>query len=281
MTPLVSPAALLARSPHQPVVLLDARTGPTARQQYEAQHLRGARFVALEHDLAAPVADAAVGGRHPLPELAAFAAVLGRLGITPESHVVVYDDKAGANAAARCWWMLRAAGHLAVQVLDGGLTAALAAGFPTGTGPEAVAPAPPYPATGWALPTAARVEVERATLTGSHLIIDVREAARYRGETEPIDLVAGHIPTAVNVPFTGNLAADGTFLAPDLLRAKYRAVLHGRPEAELIVHCGSGVTACHALLAMAQAGMAIPSLYVGSWSEWSRNELPQATGAQP
>ena len=281
MTPLISPAALLAHSLHESVVLLDARTGPAARQQYEARHLRGAQFVALEHDLAAPVADAAAGGRHPLPELAAFAEVLGRLGITPASHVVVYDDKAGANAAARCWWLLRAAGHPAVQVLDGGLAAALAAGFPTSAGPETVAPAPSYPTTGWALPAVTMAAVERATRSGSSLIIDVREAARYRGETEPIDLVAGHIPTAVNVPFTGNLAADGTFLAPELLRAKYRAVLHERPETEVIVHCGSGVTACHTLLAMAQAGLAIPSLYVGSWSEWSRNELPQATGEQP
>lgn len=281
MTPLVTPAALLALAPQKSLVLLDARTGPAARPQYEARHLRGAQFVALEHDLAAPVADAAAGGRHPLPDLAGFARVLGRLGITPESHVVVYDSQAGANAAARCWWLLRAVGHAAVQVLDGGLAAALAAGFPTSAGVETLAPAPPYPVTDWALPTATLADVAQATRTGSALIVDVREAARYRGETEPIDLVAGHIPTAVNAPYTGNLAPDGAFLAPELLREKYRALLRGRPEAQVIVHCGSGVTACHTLLAMAQAGLAIPSLYVGSWSEWSRNELPQATGEQP
>ncbi|MBF9221977.1 sulfurtransferase [Hymenobacter ruricola] len=276
--PLITPADLLALVSTQPLVLVDARSGSTAYDHFQAQHLQGARHVDLNRDLAAPAADAAVGGRHPLPSLEGFAHVLGQLGIGPGSHVVVYDDKSGANAAARFWWMLTAVGHTAVQVLDGGLPAALAAGYPTSAGAEVPAPAPPYRATGWRLPTVTIEDVERATQTGSHLIIDVREPARYHGETEPIDLVAGHIPTAINVPFGSNLAADGTYLAPELLQEKYTAVLGPRPASEVIVHCGSGVTACHTLLAFAQAGLPIANLYVGSWSEWSRTQRPIATG---
>ena len=278
MKPVISPAAVLAAQSSASLVLVDARTGPDARRHHEAQHLRGARYVDLGQDLAATVADAAVGGRHPLPSLAAFAGKLGELGIGPETQVVVYDDKSGANAAARFWWMLTAVGHAAVQVLDGGLPAALAAGLPTSASPEAFAPRAPYPVVGWGLPTVTLAEVAHAVRTGRHLIIDVREAARYRGDTEPIDAVAGHIPTAVNVPFAGNMDANGYFLASEVLREKYLAATNHRPAADVIVHCGSGVTACHTLLAMAQAGLPIPNLYMGSWSEWSRSGQPIATG---
>ncbi|WP_210518327.1 sulfurtransferase [Hymenobacter terricola] len=278
MNPLITPAELLALLPTRPVVLLDARSGPTARQAYEAQHLRGALPIDLDQDLAGPAANPAEGGRHPLPDLPAFARVLGRLGIGPDSQVVVYDDKAAANAAARCWWMLRAVGHAAVQVLDGGLGAALTAGVPTSAGTETPIPAPPYPVDVWQLSTATADDVERATQSSSHLVIDVREAGRYRGEFEPIDLVAGHIPGAVSVPFGSNLAEDGTYLAPAELRQKYQEVFGSHAPAEVIFHCGSGVTACHSLLAIAQAGWPIPQLYVGSWSEWSRSGRPIATG---
>jgi thiosulfate/3-mercaptopyruvate sulfurtransferase len=262
-------------------VLIDARSGREAHNLYQAQHLHGARHADLDRDLAAPVTNAAIGGRHPLPAPEDFARLLGQLGITPESHVVVYDDKSGANAAARFWWMLRAAGHAAVQVLDGGLLAALAAGYPTGSRADAPVPTSPYPFSSWGLPTVTIEEVERATQAGSHLIIDVREPARYCGETEPIDLVAGHIPTAVNVPFSSNLTAEGVYLAAEQLREKYETILGARRPSQVIVHCGSGVTACHTLLAMAQAGLPIPNLYVGSWSEWSRTERPIAIGKQP
>ncbi|MBH8570019.1 sulfurtransferase [Microvirga sp. STS02] len=278
MKPLITAEELYALGPTKSLVLIDARSGREAYTQYQAQHLREARHVDLDQDLAAPVANAAHGGRHPLPTVQSFAEVLGRLGIGPESRVVVYDDKAGANAAARFWWMLTAVGHRAVQVLDGGLAAALASGYPTSAGPEAPDASPAYAAMSWQLPTVTIEEVERATQTGSHLIIDVREGARYRGEIEPIDLVAGHIPTAVNIPFSSNLAADGSYLAPELLREKYAQAMGSRESAEVIVHCGSGVTACHTLLAMAHAGLPVPNLYVGSWSEWSRTERPIATG---
>jgi thiosulfate/3-mercaptopyruvate sulfurtransferase len=279
MKPLITPTELQALLAAKPVVLLDARTGPHAQQAYQAQHLRGALFIDLNQDLASPAPNPAEGGRHPLPKLPVFAQLLGQLSIGPDSHVVVYDDKEAANAAARCWWLLRAMGHATVQVLDGGLAAALAVGCPTSTGSEVPMARSTYSGTAWQLPTVTIAEVERATQTGSHLIIDVREGARYRGETEPIDLVAGHIPTAINVPFSTNLAADGRYLTPERLREKYAAILGSRLPSEVIVHCGSGVTACHTLLAFAQADLPIPNLYVGSWSEWSRTGRPVATTA--
>ena len=278
MNPLISPTELLALPAATPLVLLDARSGPDARQAYAASHLRGALPIHLDTDLAGPAPNPAEGGRHPLPDLATFAQLLGRLGIGPDAQVVVYDDKAAANAAARCWWLLRAVGHAAVQVLDGGLAAALAAGAPVSSAAEAPTATSPYPVSAWQLPTATADEVARATQSGSHLVVDVREAGRYRGEFEPIDLVAGHIPGAVNVPFSGNLADDGRFLEPELLRRKYRAEFGGYAPEQVIFHCGSGVTACHSLLAIAQAGLPIPALYVGSWSEWSRSGRPVTTG---
>ncbi|MCC3160315.1 sulfurtransferase [Hymenobacter sp. 15J16-1T3B] len=278
LAPLITPAALRPLLASGQVCLLDARTGPGARAAFEARHLAGAQFVDLERDLAAPAPDPAAGGRHPLPFPEQFARRLGEWGIEPASRVVVYDDKQGANAAARLWWLLRASGHAAVQVLDGGWQAALAAGLPVATGPEpATAPRPPYPATAWLLPTVDADHVQRVLRAGTGLVIDVREARRYRGEVEPIDVVAGHIPGALNVPFSENLDAAGQFLSPEALRAKYAPLVTG--AGEVVVHCGSGVTACHTLLALAHAGLPLPSLYVGSWSEWSRSGRPLATGA--
>lgn len=279
MLPLISAADLRARLTTEPIVLLDARSGPGARAHYAAGHLPGAQFVDLEQDLAQPGPDAARGGRHPLPPMADFARLLGRLGIGPTTPVVVYDDKSGANAAARAWWLLRAAGHRAVQVLDGGLPAAAAVGLALSTDQPFPFPTGHYPFSEWQLPIASQVAVQQASRDGFRLIIDVREAPRYRGETEPIDLIAGHIPGAINVPFASNLDGTGCYLAPAALRTKYEAVLQGRNPADVLVHCGSGVTACHTLLAFEQAGLALPSLYVGSWSEWSRNDNPIATGA--
>jgi len=134
-----------------------------------------------------------------------------------------------------------------------------------------------YPLEKWMLPIADMAEVEKVSQDNDHLVIDVRDANRFNGETEPIDLIAGHIPGATNVPFTENLDADGFFLSPETLKKKYEEILAGRNSDEVIVHCGSGVTACHTLLAMAHAGMEIPKLYVGSWSEWSRNTKPMVT----
>ena len=237
---------------------------------YADEHVRGAVHAQLERDLSGPADHPERGGRHPLPDVAAFAERLGRWGIGPETEVVVYDDKGGANAAARLWWMLRAVGHERVSVLDGGWQAARAAGLPTDAEPPAIDPLPPYPADRWLLPTAGIDEVaERAGRQGD-VVLDVRAAARWRGETEPIDPVAGHIPGSRNLFFGENLDASGRFLPPADLAAKYRALFGDVLPERVIVHCGSGVTACHTLLALEHAGMPGASLYVGSWSEWCR-----------
>ena len=275
---IIQSKAFILLAKIQKIVLIDVRTGPNAAEKYAASHLEGALHVDMDHQLADVKSDAAQGGRHPLPGLPQFAAVLTQLGITRDSHVVVYDDKNGANPAARFWWMLQSVGHPAVQVLNGGMDAALQAGFASSSKTEAPEDVPVYEVDHWILPLADLQEVKKATHDGSALIIDVRDAARYRGETEPIDLIAGHIPTAINIPFTENMDTDGLFLSPNTLREKYEQALGDRTAEQVVVHCGSGVTACHTLLAMDYAGMELPKLYVGSWSEWSRRDLPIATG---
>lgn len=228
-------------------------------------------YVDLDTDLAEIPADAKDGGRHPLPKPEKFGQLLSRLRITPQSPVVAYDDKNGTNAAARFWWMLRAAGHTNVQVLNGGLQAAVAVGYPVAAGIEGAMPVAAYPFEKWGNPTVTIDEVEAASKNPDCVVIDVRDAARYNGLTEPIDPVAGHIPGAVNIPLTGNLDENGLFLSREALRDKYSAALQGIDAGKIIVHCGSGVTACHTILAMDYAGLPIPKLYVGSYSEWCRN----------
>jgi len=263
--PILSPEAL---STLRDVVLLDCRGDANA---YRAAHVRGAVHAQLERDLSSPAPDPARGGRHPLPDLGQFAAKLGSWGIGPETPVVVYDDQNGANAAARAWWLLKAVGHAQVQVVDGGLPALVAAGLElTSEAPVPIARAP-YPVTAWQLPRADIEEVETARLASDRRVIDVRASARFRGEQEPIDPIAGHIPGARNVPLTENLNADGTWKSARALRELYGAALEGLPPAQAVIHCGSGVTACHALLALERAGLPGAKLYVGSWSEWCRN----------
>lgn len=276
-SPVVSPSELSANPGD--VVLVDARTGPDAKAAYERAHLPGARFVDLEQELAS-VADPRRGGRHPLPTPAAFAATLGRLGIRPNDSVVVYDLAAGMNAASRFWWMLRAAGHADVRVLDAKPETFAAAGLSMTDEPTKVVAAPPYPFEAWQLPTVDIDFVDRARLDPSWVVIDVRSAARYRGESEPIDPVAGHIPGAANLFHVELTDADGRLLAPSEIAARYAEVVGTTAKDHVIVHCGSGVTACHALLAFERAGLGIPAMYVGSWSEWCRDEArPRATGA--
>lgn len=280
ISPLISAIELTSLISNENLVLIDARTGPGIKEKYNGQHLKGALFVDLEEDLSEKK-DPANGGRHPLPAVKDFAALLGQLGIDKASHVVVYDDKSGANAAARFWWMMRAVGHEKVQVLDGGLQAAQNAGLPITSEASKARTKSAYPVIEWVLPTVDINTVANAVQDPGYKVVDVREAFRYRGESEPIDTVAGHIPGAVNIPYAGNLDANGNFLSPGELATKYKEVLGDKGSRQVIVHCGSGVTACHTLLAMDLAGFGIPSLYVGSWSEWSRNERPVATGDKP
>jgi thiosulfate/3-mercaptopyruvate sulfurtransferase len=276
ISPLISPEALVSLAP-QELVIIDARSGPGAYDKYQQQHLHGAIFVDLENQLSDKKANAADGGRHPLPTVESFASLLSELGIQPTDHIVVYDDKNGANAAARFWWMMRAAGHEKVQVIDSGYDGAVKAGFPTSNEIPAQKSPSNYTIEKWLLPTVTMQEVDSVRSNDDYYIIDVREAVRHDGITEPIDLVAGHIPGAHNIPFSTNLDADGKFLSPEELKEKYEAAIGNRNPENIIVHCGSGVTACHTILAMEAAGMETPNLYVGSWSEWSRNANPVAT----
>jgi thiosulfate/3-mercaptopyruvate sulfurtransferase len=255
-------------------LLMDAR--PSA-EAFAQGHLPGAVHADLNRCLSSagdPGFDPARGGRHPLPAPARWAEQLGAWGITPETWVVAYDDANGGNGAARLWWMLRAFGHRRAAVLDGGLQAALAAGLPA---PGAVAaPAPPYPGDRWLLPTVSLEDVDRLRRDPAWKVLDVRARPRYQGLTEPFDPVAGHIPGALNLPFAENLDAQGRFKPPQELRRMYQEFLAGTAPDHLVVHCGSGVTACHTLLALEQAGLEGAALYVGSWSEWCRNPVPRA-----
>ena len=219
-SPLISPAGMAKLMAEGKIVLIDARTGPDAREKYNTEHLAGARYVDLEKDLSQKTADPSNGGRHPLPSIKNFSELVGRLGIDKNSHVVVYDDKAGANAAARFWWLIKAAGHENIQVIDGGLKAAIESGLPVTNVIPNAASRPPYPAHKWILPTVDADTVAKAAADPDYRVIDARETYRYRGETEPIDLVAGHIPGAVNIPYTDNLNADGYFLSANELSAK-------------------------------------------------------------
>jgi thiosulfate/3-mercaptopyruvate sulfurtransferase len=258
-------------------ILIDARAGQNTYQRYLDGHLKNAAFVDLDKDLAASVTDASVGGRHPLPDVQHFAALLGKLGITPQSHVVVYDDKAGAFGGARLWWMLRAIGHSNVQVLNGGLQAAVNAGVELSTDVYTPTPVNPYPVTGDFKGTVDIEETGAVAHDENYMVIDVRETPRYLGQTEPIDLVAGHIPGAFNLPYIYNLDADGKYLPAETLRKLYDDAINQVAPNNVIVHCGSGVTACHTLLGMEYAGISGAKLYVGSWGEWSRRDLPVGT----
>lgn len=258
-------------------ILMDVRQDAAA---YAAGHLRGAIHADLNRQLSSatdPGFDPALGGRHPLPPLDRFLQQLGAWGVDPTTHVVLYDDQSGANAATRLWWMLRAVGHEHVSLIDGGFQAAVAAGAEV-TG-EVVRPAqkPPYPADGWSLPAVDLAKVDELRTRSDWKVLDVRSRERFRGDTEPFDPVAGHIPGALNLPYPENLEG-GRFKPAEALREQYRALLGATPPEKLVVHCGSGVTACHTLFALELAGLSGASLYVGSWSEWCRNEVPQARG---
>lgn len=262
-----------------PIVLLDARSRPL----YEAGHLPGAQHADPESMLSTATTDdhdPARGGRHPLPSPENWSRQLAAWGIAPGTAVLVYDDAQGGNAAARAWWMLRAAGHVNCALLDGGLQAALAEGFALTSREKNPRPASPYLFTGWKLPLAAMAEVAARAGDAGWKLLDVRSSERWRGETEPFDPVAGRIPGSRNLPWMDNLRLDGRLKTPAELREMYERLLDGTPPDRLMVHCGSGVTACHTLLALEVAGLAGASLYVGSWSEWCRSGRPVGKGFQ-
>lgn len=248
-------------------------------EEYLQAHIPGAVYAHLDRDLAAPVT--ASTGRHPLPAPQDFARKLGELGVNPGTRVVVYDQAGGA-IAARLWWMLLWVGHAHVRLLDGGFAAWQRHGLPTEGGAHQVEPQSyeGQPDPGMVVSTA---DIEAALAGGTPLpLVDARDEARFRGDSEPIDAVAGHVPGARNFPFSRNLTGQGTWRPPEELRAAWETVLgregpesakgSGRvPGSGWAVMCGSGVTACHLALSAALAGLPPPRLYAGSWSEWIRD----------
>jgi thiosulfate/3-mercaptopyruvate sulfurtransferase len=248
------------------------------RLAFLAAHIPGARFADLNADLAGPIT--AHSGRHPLPPPEAFAARLGRLNVGDDSQVVAYDESNG-SFAARAWWMLRWLGHVDVAVLEGGFQAWVAAG-------GALQAGEPVPGdrhfTAHADPAAvlSSAQVAAAVKDSQALLVDARAAERYAGSVEPIDAVAGHVPGAVNHPFSANLAPDGRFLPGHELRRLWERRLAGHSPEKLIAMCGSGVTACHNLLSLELAGFLGAKLYAGSWSEWIRDpNRPVKVGSDP
>ncbi|MDR2204901.1 MAG: sulfurtransferase [Flavobacteriaceae bacterium] len=268
LSPIIEADELPEIHQNPDVMIFDAGS----KTNYEKEHLQGAFFVDLNTELADIKDDVSFGGRHPLPKTGDFSKTLTDLGITENTHIIIYDDKNASNAAARFWWMLKAAGHKKVQVLNGGFINAKKHGFPLSSKSEIAEKAAEfYQINRWNLPTADINEVEKVCENPNYLVVDVRDKERFDGISEPIDLIAGHIPGAINIPFTENLDENGLFLKPEELRKKYRAKFGKTDVENIIFHCGSGVTACHTLLALVYAEMEIPKLYVGSWSEWSRN----------
>jgi len=278
---LLSPAQLAARLDQPELRILDCRFAledpAYGARSYAEEHIPGARFADLERDLSGPV-HKGVTGRHPLPAPDLLVERLRAWGIDNASPVVLYDDGPGAFAA-RAWWLLAWLGKRDdVFLLDGGLKAWRAAGLP-------LSAKLPAPAAGSfrGTPDAGLVvtaEALHGRLGDSAMtLIDARALPRFRGEVEPLDPVAGHIPGACCAPFTDNLGAEGSFLPAERLRERFAGLLGTRPAEQLVAYCGSGVTACHNLFALSLAGYPLPPLYAGSWSEWLTDpSRPVATG---
>ena len=281
-TTLIDPQALGREFASPAWALFDCRfdLADKARGEmdYRAGHIPGARFAHLERDLSGPVTQAS--GRHPLPDPVSLCRWLGAQGVGPETQVVAYDDSAG-SMAVRLWWLLRWLGHRAVAVLDGGWQAWRNAGLAETTAIRPPAETRPYPGR----PNPSMLVTTDQLLadldSDRWLLLDARTGERFRGEQEPIDPVAGHIPGARSLPLQANLDADGRFLAPERLRQIYGEKLGDHPPSETACLCGSGVTACHDLLAMEIAGLGGARLYAGSWSEWIRDPArPIALGPE-
>jgi thiosulfate/3-mercaptopyruvate sulfurtransferase len=285
--PLIAPADLAARLGAERLRVVDVRwvlgQPGAGRRGYEAGHVPEALFLDLDADLA-DLGGYGTPGRHPLPSPIAFERRLASAGISDDDLVVAYDD-AGGWVAARLWWMLDDLGFNApgrsgrVAVLDGGWPAWVAAGLPTSIAVPAFPPGDLHLEDRWM-----RV-IDRETLRArlpELVLLDARAGERYRGEVEPIDPVAGHIPTALSAPWDGSVDSTQRLRLPEELRARYGRLGAGEsPAGEVVSYCGSGVTACHHALAMRVAGLPDPTIYVGSYSDWTRSGLPVATGPEP
>lgn len=284
-TLITAPHLLSLQTSGQPLMVFDCSfelMQPLAGdQQYLDTHIAGAVRADLDRHLSAPkgASDAASGGRHPLPSREACANWLGSLGFDRTMQAVVYDRQ-GAVYAGRLWWMLKWLGHEAVAVLDGGWQAWQAQGGPVGTGPDPAARAPTRFALTAALAQLTTTEqVEQQLGRPTQTLLDARGEPRFRGEVEPLDPIAGHIPGALNRPFGDNFGTDGKFKPAARLRQEFDALLAGRDPASVVHHCGSGVSAIPNLIAMELAGLGRSALYAGSWSEWcSDTRRPMAQG---
>jgi len=269
MTTLIDPAALDGRLRDPDLIVVDCRFSLKDRdrghREYLASHIPGAVYADLERDLSGPATG--TNGRHPPPDPHILARTLGRLGIDRSTQVVAYDQDDGAFAS-RLWWSLRWLGHETVAVLDGGLTRWVAEGHATASGEDTREPRT-FAGTPRPELMADADEIARLLGRGGAVIVDARAPERYRGEVEPIDRVAGHIPGAVNHPFKTNVDAAGRFRSVDELREHLRRTIGSSPPERVICYCGSGVTACQNVLAFEHAGYHGVRLYPGSWSEWS------------
>ncbi|MCW5653714.1 sulfurtransferase [Hydrogenophaga sp.] len=257
----------------------DLMNADAGQAQFEAEHIPGSLYVHLDRHLSDKTgADRASGGRHPLPSRETFARRLGDLGVSNDAQVVVLDRQ-GANYCGRLWWMLKWSGHEAVAVLDGGLPAWKAAGGAIAQGPASAPATTRFELRPPLAHTASTQDILDTLGRPGLTLIDARAPARFRGETEPLDPVAGHIPGALNRPFGLNVTPDGRFRPVDELRAEFHRLLAGRDPASVVHHCGSGVSAIPNLIAMELAGLGRARLYPGSWSEWSNTPgTPRAQG---
>lgn len=281
-----SDLAAALRSDEPPVVIdcrFDLQAPSAGRAAWEQGHIQGAFYADLDCDLAAPIQ--AESGRHPLPEPDRFARVLASWGLEPGRQIVAYDASGGA-IAARLWWLLHWAGHHKVTVLDGGLPAWQSSMLPLDTAQPALRSGR-YPLSPGSVPVIHTDELMQLLDAGRVLLLDARDARRFAGEVEPIDPVAGHIPGAVNYPFQSSLTADSRFREAPELAAGFRRLLGQRSAEAVVSMCGSGVTACHTILAFAAANLLSqpdsrwPALYAGSWSEWiADNRRPVASGSE-
>lgn len=287
-TTLISVAQLdqLTQASAQPLMIFDCSFDlmkpELGQQQFDDAHIPGAVYVNLDKHLSVKNdPTAASGGRHPLPSRETFAAWLGGVGFTNAHQAVVYDRN-GVNYCGRLWWMLKWVGHEAVAVLDGGLQAWQAAGNPTETSQNTtkLKATPSNFALAAELSTLAAIDTVANNLhKPSQTILDARGAPRFRGDVEPLDPAAGHIPGALNRPFTENIGADGKFKSPEVLRAEFNQLLAGRDPATVVHHCGSGVSAVPNIIAMELAGLGRRALFAGSWSEWCNDaSRPVAQG---
>lgn len=263
------------------VRVVDARAALADPQagagQYAAGHIPGAVHADLNQDLSDLRRSG--HGRHPLPDSDAFAARVGQWGIGQDTQVVVYDGSDGSMAAARLWWLLRLIGHTRVAVLDGGIAAWQTAGHALATGHSEVPAQPPYPGRFDTTQVASADEIAARLKHAPGWLVDARAGERFRGEVEPLDPVAGHVPGAVNRPFALNVL-DGQLRDPQELRAELQGVIGNQDPQRVVLMCGSGVTACHLLLAMESAGLSGARIYADSWSGWvSDSTRPVATGA--